>query len=309
MKILSTGNLNGKKSKYEQLKGIVTVTKPDILLITGDLFELDDYNPLFQAEQLFDVKEYLVGYAKHCEYVLYIFGETDIKHLDPIFNSMVVEDANNIICLNHENFTYGNHTFVGLPLVGNTDSHLKDWVRFDNLACDIAREGDYTVDIMYDIHPISDMHKYCEVNRSITEVILEKLHDVDTDYTIMVSHFPPFLHDYIQGDDYVNSLSAFITQIDVLFTGHFLNHDEHNNHYPIVTPIYGGRKSEYRCDIINHGYFKDDLLFNLNIIKDGVMVYNYHPDKHEEDLFEEAKKWRIYNADTDGPETSKDCCP
>lgn len=278
MKILSTGNLLGNTNKFEQLKGITNQIKPDILLITGDLFDENPYSPLLQADFLDECKEYFKYYADNCENLLYIFGETDLGCLEKTFEDLVKTEKNNIFCLNTENFNYNDHSFIGIPQVGNTKSLLKDWSHMDSISFDDTDDSCFYSDEEFNLIKIDDLYNYITSKDTLTKIIDLKLKNALKN-KIVVSHYPPF-NIYENNYEYVLYLNNILDDINILYTGHTrsLFKDEikkHNN-----------------CNIINCGFHKNILLYNINIVENGILTYNFHPLINKTNAFNNAYIYR-----------------
>lgn len=292
MKILTTGSLFGNKRNYEELKSVMKVIHPDILIITGDIFPDEKESPLLQSDFLFDCKEYFLEYSKHCKHLLYIFGNTDIKCLDETFYSLLKEESDNILCLNHENFNYEGHTFMGLPYVGNHHHPLKDWLRQDSVVLDYIDEPWFYTTKDFDIvkNTIAiELQSYVDNLPSLDEILVEKLKNT-LEHKIMISHFPPHQNHI---DNYNFTLNSHLSDIDVLYVGE-ASEDE----------VQYNLTQEHGCNIITHGKEKNFLVYNINIIESGKLIYNYHPLNSNEDIFINGEKLRGWtNANKNRPKT------
>jgi Icc-related predicted phosphoesterase len=277
MKILSTGRFFGNKRKFEELKGLTKQLKPDILLITGGLFSYDPYSPLLQSENLFDVKEYFIEYSKNCGKLLYIFGETDLACLNETFHSLLKNESNNIFCLNEENFNYNDHTFIGFPYVGNTETQLKDWSRLDSTSIDKTKISGFHSTEDFDISPINnveDLRGFYSNKLNMMDIMEKKLKNT-LKYKILISYFPPF--DKGENHNYNLFLDTYIKNFDIVYINNLK--DEEIS----ITEGY---------NFIANGYEENFLLFNFNIVDYGNVIYNLHPYNNDMEFFNNARIYR-----------------
>ena len=96
MKILNTGSLHGEVRRYKELLALTKQIKPDVLLVSGDLFPRNPESPMLQADFLETCRSYLEQCSKFCDKLFYIFGEQDIVALSDLLQEIVSENANNI---------------------------------------------------------------------------------------------------------------------------------------------------------------------------------------------------------------------
>ena len=267
MKILNTGSLHGEVHKYKELLALAKQIKPDVLLISGDLFPRNLESPMLQADFLETCQSYLEQYSKLCDRVFYIFGEQDIVAISDLLQEMVSENVNNVHCLNETNQRYGDFTFIGLPYVKDTDQPLKDWVRTDAVRVNLNENPAYYTDMDYSLNDISDPYTFIKTQKEISTILEEKLVD-SSEHRILLTHYPPEIKNFFVGDCYNVALTPFIPKFDFIFGGH--SHDNAVEQAMFTT-------KEGNTHLFWHHHTNSMLLFNLAILINRRLQYSFFP--------------------------------
>ena len=267
MKILNTGSLHGEVQRYKELLALAKQIKPDVLLISGDLFPRDLESPMLQADFLETCQTYLEQYSKHCDKVFYIFGEQDIVAISDLFQDLVSEKANNIHCLNEANQRYGDFTFIGLPYVKDTNQPLKDWVRTDALRVNANEKPAYYTDMDYNLNEITDPYAFIKSQKEISTLLEEKLID-SSEHRILLTHYPPQIKDFYIGEFYNMALTPFIPKFDFIFGGHSIDN-------AVEQAMFMAK--EGNTHLFWHHHTKSMVLFNVAILVNKRLQYSYFP--------------------------------
>lgn len=288
MKILNTGSLHGEVQKYKELLAITKQIKPDVLLISGDLFPKSLDCPMLQADFLETCQSYLVQYSKICDRVFYIFGEQDIVALSDLLQEMVSENANNVHCLNETNQRYGDFTFIGLPYVKDTDQPLKDWVRTDTLQVNANEKPCFYTDRDYSLNNISDPYLFIKEQKEIATLLDEKLVD-SSEHRILLTHYPPQIKNFHLKDCYNMALTPYLPKFDFVFGGH--SHDNAVEQSMFTT-------KEGNTHLFWHHHTKSMLLFNVVVLTNNRLRYSYFPlNGNPDDLLKNALLYREIEKD------------
>ena len=282
VKIISTGSLYGNISKYIELLALVKKVKPNILIITGDLFQKTYITHNLSTIKNTIYSDFLNKYSEYCDKVFYIFGEEDAKAFENNFK----EKAHKAICLNYINYNYNNYTFIGLPFVKDTEQPLKDWVRPDSRIVNFNDTISFHTNEDLSITKISDNYAYLINQKSIPDILEEKLKNTLPN-KILISHYPPNINELYDSENFNETLNEMINIFDFVFCGHSkANNTEKLNH----------RISIKNTNILNHNHLNSMLLYNFLIIENNTIKYNFYPlNQNNNETITNAIEYRKIN--------------
>jgi Icc-related predicted phosphoesterase len=266
MKILSTGSLYGDKQKYTELYGLVKHLKPEVLVITGDLFPSTPENPFLQSDFIDDFTNFIKTYSNFCDRVFYIFGEEDCMFLENITNDIILNETKNTFNLNHVNVNYNDFTFIGLPYVKDGEHLIKDWVRTDKNSVNINDKKSFIIKEDMEIFEIEDNYDYIKFKPSLSDVIEDKLKDTLKN-KILISHYPPMIENFYSEENYIEYLNDYLENFSNIYCGHS-NYNKVNHDF---------KTRVKNTNIFKHNDLNKMLLYNFNIIKNGKLKYSYYP--------------------------------
>lgn len=273
MKIISTGSLHGNLTKYREVLGLTKQIKPDVLILTGDLFPSNLDSPMEQADSSGTCAELVKEYGKYCDKVFYIFGEQDTIAVSEIFQEIIQEDTNNIHCLNYENYNYGGFAFVGFPFVKDTKYPLKDWVRTDALIVNENNNRSFATNTDFDFIEIEDNYSFIKEQPQLSKIMEEKLSNTNED-RILITHYPPPISEILSETHYNLFMSKYISKFKFIFGGHSDSLFRKKINY-----LY-----EYEdTKIFWHSTTDSMILYNFVILVNKRLFYSYFPLNGERD--------------------------
>jgi len=140
MQILASADLHGDLDIYEWLVGVAVNTKPDVLVMAGDLLNGSGVFGTVEEAQRANALEILNIISRVNQPVLYLMGNDDMIELEPNMDS--------IQSINNTSIEIGGLNFVGyqysLPFMGGIFEKSEDSIR-DDLSSLYSLVDDRTV--------------------------------------------------------------------------------------------------------------------------------------------------------------------
>ena len=126
MKLLLTSDVHQRYFKWSKLAAAVKKTKPDIVLVAGDIVPHD----LFNEPKAF-VEKTLTKYGKEIQdagaKLFFITGNDDNKNIIP-FIEQIEKESGLWYFVNDKVVEYNGYEFVGIPYTLDYPFLLKDWI-------------------------------------------------------------------------------------------------------------------------------------------------------------------------------------
>lgn len=274
MKILSTGDFFGNQSKFLELLGTVKLLKPEILLITGDMFPPINSKADLENQIAFipNYVSFLEKYSKYCQYILYIAGDSESVLTHSKLEEILKNKLSMIHCLNENSFKFRNYHFIGMPYVRDTKNILKDWVRNDRPFVALEEEnGLYTEN--NNLHEINS-YEFIVSKPTCSEILQEKILNCDKkdgEYLILVSHFPPFANGIMNETEYMYSIHNIMQNFKYVFSGHDID---------LFLRVNNWNFEINKSVLFNPSQIKEILCY-CYIIENNNVVFKYHPLERE----------------------------
>jgi Icc-related predicted phosphoesterase len=127
MQILASADMHGDLDIYQWLVGVAVNTKPDVLVIAGDLLGAPDVFGTIEEDQRANALEILKIISRVKQPILYLMGNDDTIELEPHTDS--------IQSVNDSRIEFGGLSFVGyqysLPFMGGIFEKSEDGIRDD----------------------------------------------------------------------------------------------------------------------------------------------------------------------------------
>ena len=140
MQILASADLHGDLDIYEWLVGVTVNTKPDVLVMAGDLLNGSGVFGTVEEAQRANALEILNIISRVNQPVLYLMGNDDMIELEP--------NVDSIRSINNTSIEIGGLNFVGyqysLPFMGGIFEKSEDNIR-DDLSSLYSLVDDRTV--------------------------------------------------------------------------------------------------------------------------------------------------------------------
>ena len=140
MQILASADLHGDLDIYEWLVGVAVNTKPDVLVMAGDLLNGSGVFGTVEEAQRANALEILNIISRVNQPVLYLMGNDDMIELEP--------NVDSIQSINNTSIEIGGLNFVGyqysLPFMGGIFEKSEDSIR-DDLSSVYSLVDDRTV--------------------------------------------------------------------------------------------------------------------------------------------------------------------
>lgn len=283
MKILNTGSFYGDRSKYIELMSLVKHLKPDVVLLSGDLFAKAPLE--VQKNGLSECAEHIRRTARYCDRLFYIFGETDARCWEKTFEEET-KNANNVVCLNQSNSLFGGYTFIGLPFVKDTETPLKDWVRADDLTVNWDEGKAHVTTDGGEVKQIENNYEHIVGQKSISEILTEKTNDAALP-AILLSHFPPCIDGLHCDFCYNDALTSSLGKFQAVFGGHSKENSVNKTQF---------RAKFQDCNMFFHGHMKSMLMYNLTVINQNNVLYHYYPiNPDTRDIVKNATLYREFD--------------
>lgn len=286
MRILSTGSLYGNNERYLELNSLLKQTKPDVLLITGDMFPRVKNSPFLQAEFIESFINHFSNFSKNCDKIFYIFGDEDYVFLEETVNEYLLNETNNVFNLNNQNVNYNDYTFIGLPYVKDYGHIIKDWVLSDRSEVNFNDDTCYITNKNAELEEINDPYNYIKYKNTLNYVITEKLSNTLKN-KILISHFPPQIKNFNDENIFLEELNYFINEFSYIYSGHStMNLKDAKNFNCKIK----------KTNIFKHNQLEKMLLFNFNIIEKNKLKYSYYPlNKDSKEIIKNSYKYREIN--------------